>query len=125
MGICYCGKKGGDAMVGERLFEAALNGQLDGARLGQVLFQLAPAFPFEGPPVPRIFLMRGAQGQVAPAAAVEVVPPAVVPLAAPAVIPPPAARVSGQPIRESYVPGVGELRPVRTFFQRVKELPGL
>jgi len=127
MGFANVERKGVIDMVGERLFEAALNGQLDPARVANVLFQLGPALPHESaiPFVPR-FLARGLPlGQVAaPAAVVEVVPP-VVPPAVPAVIPPPAARASGQPLPRQYVPQVGELRPVRTFVQRVKELPGV
>lgn len=113
-------------MVGERLFEAALNGQLDGQRLGNVLYQMLPALPHEGLPIPRLFLSRGVPGQVAPAPVVLQPVAQVVPAPA-VVIPPPAARASWQPAPRASIPTMNEFssRRARTVFRPVRQLPGL
>ncbi len=64
------------AQPGDKLAEAILTGQVDGNRLGQLLFQLGPALPFEaGFPFPRFVGQGGFQQAIPPASlAVPVIP---------------------------------------------------
>lgn len=56
---------------GERLIQAALNGQIDGQRLGQILFEFLPSMPFEeGFPLPRFASRRPAPAVIVPPAPV-------------------------------------------------------
>ena len=101
---------------GDALASALLNGQINGAQLGQAIFNLLPALPWEGPPLPRVLVSRISRTpatlpvptpQVLQAAAAA---PAVVPPAAPVVQVQPAAVVipvvQGMQFRGPVVTGI-------------------